>query len=97
MNSIISFRDIINTHANSFVSDCIQNGFHIDKNIRSSKQNVYKIGLVKDSSTITVTIINRDYEIQVKRYYDIKSTGHRNKMSFIYKKMNDNNYVLKGY
>ena len=97
MSSITSFSDIINTHANSFVRDCIQNGFHIDKNIRSSKQNIYKIGLVKDNSTITVTIINRDHEIQVKRHYDIKSTGHKNQMSFIYKKVNDNSYILKGY
>lgn len=94
MQKAYSFKDIVVEHANLFVADCIQNGFTIDNRVRSNKSNVYKIGLTKDIGDITVTIINRGHEIQVKRHYDIKSAGHKTQKSFIYKKNNDNTYTL---
>ena len=90
-----TFQEIVNTHANKFVADCIQNGFSIDHNIRSNKSNVYKVGLTNNTGNITVTIINRGHEIQVKRHYDIKSANHKNQISFIYKKMDGGDYALK--
>lgn len=95
MQNVCTFQEIINTHANLFVKDCICNGFTINSDIRSNKPNVYKIGLMNETGNITVTIINRGHEIQVKRHYDLKSAGHKNQVPFIYKNDGDNKYILK--
>lgn len=95
MQKAYSFKDIVVEHANLFVVDCIQNGFTIDNRVCSNKPNIYKIGLTKDIGNITVTIINRDHEIQVKRHYDIKSAGNKTQKSFIYKKSDNGTYTLK--
>lgn len=92
--AMTSFMNIIREHANEFVSDCIANGFTIDKKVHSSNPKVYKLGLTKDIGDITVTIINRGHEIQVKRHYNLKATGHKNQVNFIYKKVNADSYEL---
>lgn len=94
MQNVCTFQEIINTHVNTFVKDCVCNGFSINNDVRSNKLNVYKIGLTNETGNITLTVINRDHEIQVKRHYDIKSAGRKNQISFIYKKNNDNTYTL---
>ena len=94
MQNVCTFQEIINTHVNTFVKDCVCNGFSINNDVRSNKPNVYKIGLTNETGNITLTVINRDHEIQVKRHYDIKSAGRKNQISFIYKKNNNNTYTL---